>query len=133
MWILRLKGYSALESIIYKCQKKSQGKAPLGRGCQETSCIEANCLRVSTSDLSLAGQGCRYYIFLYFLAIDWITKTSAMGRKKRNSEDPLDTNRRQSQTCAGQDDQARVHERPISANPGLKFVPIFVFTFQCIA
>ena len=56
-----------------------------------------------------------------------------MGRKKRNSEDPLDTNRRQSQTRAGQDDQARVDERPISANPGLKFVPLFVFTFQCIA
>ena len=26
-----------------------------------------------------------------------------------------------------------VHERPISANPGLKFVPLFVFTFQCNA
>ena len=51
-----------------------------------------------------------------------------MGRKKRNSEDPLNTNRRQSQSRAGQDDQVRVHERPISANPGLKFVALFVFT-----
>ena len=62
-----------------------------------------------------------------------IRKTSTMRRKKRNSEDPLDTNRRQSQTRAGQDDQARVDERLISANPGLKVVPLFVFTFQCIA
>ena len=45
--------------------------------------------------------------FLYFLAIDWIRKTSTMGRKKRNSEDPLDTNRRQSQAGTGQEDQAR--------------------------
>ena len=52
-------------------------------------------------------QGCSYYIFLYFLAIDWITKTSTMGRKKRNLGDLLDTNRRQSQIRAGQDYQAR--------------------------
>ena len=67
-------------------------------------------------------QACSYYIFLYFLAIDWIRKTSTMGRKKRNSEDPLDTNRRQSQTRAGQDGQARVDERPISANPLFHFL-----------
>ena len=50
-------GYCDLKAIqlwnrLYMCQKKSQGKAPWGRGCQETSCIEANCLRVSTSDES---------------------------------------------------------------------------------
>ena len=53
-------GYCDLKAIqlwnrLYMCQKKSQRKAPWGRGCQETSSIEANCLRVSKSDLSLAG------------------------------------------------------------------------------
>ena len=55
-----------------------------------------------------------------------------MGRKKRNSEDPLDTNRRQSQAGTGQDDQARVHERPISTNPGLKFVPLLLRVTCCV-
>ena len=37
---------------------------PWERGCQETSCIEANCLRVSKSDLSLAGLFLLHFLVL---------------------------------------------------------------------